>query len=434
MSPEVIKQSGYDSRADIWSLGITAIELARGEPPYADLHPMKVLFLIPKNPPPTLDFVSPSAGPSNASVHSTSTGSSHSSSSSSLTQFSKAFKEFVSLCLQRDPNARPSARELLKHKFIKNAKKTSYLTELIDRHERWKIETGHHNRHSHHNNQDDFNSDDEEDGDEQDDSLWDFGTVRNNRGGTARGTYRSKMERFGEGAGTVRQAAPPSSTNQQAQYGQQRQGVGNASNQRYLPNPPSDQVTSAPAAGQVVAINVNGITARDYATRDGSIRGSKAPSLRQRGASTSNNAAGTSTVRKIFHQNQQAQPPQSQRTAQELPPPPPLQEDNTYPDAEEAIDAESILDTVVLPVLDNVSFLLGSIEATKLMKSLFRRSPRAFGMTMLQLVKHLPSFAMQFKKLKVPYLGYGASSWRTFWKVWNRSRMTRNESGPSYIN
>lgn len=110
MAPEVIRQEDYDTKADIWSLGITAIEFAKGEPPLSEYHPMKVLFLIPKAEPPTV----PAGG-----------------------QWSADFRDFVACCLKKNPAERPTGRQLLKHRFIRKAGKTSQLKLLVDRRERW---------------------------------------------------------------------------------------------------------------------------------------------------------------------------------------------------------------------------------------------------------------------------------------------------------
>ncbi|NWV51906.1 MYO3A protein, partial [Daphoenositta chrysoptera] len=97
MAPEVIAceqqlDSSYDARCDAWSLGITAIELGDGDPPLADLHPMRALFKIPRNPSPTLQQPE---------------------------LWSPEFNDFINKCLTKDYEKRPSVSTLLQHDFIK---------------------------------------------------------------------------------------------------------------------------------------------------------------------------------------------------------------------------------------------------------------------------------------------------------------------------
>lgn len=104
MAPEVIEEIGYDCVADIWSLGITALEMAEGKPPYGDIHPMRAIFMIPQKPPPS--FRDPD-------------------------KWSTEFIDFVSLCLVKNPADRATASDLLQHEYIKNAKPRGILSEII---------------------------------------------------------------------------------------------------------------------------------------------------------------------------------------------------------------------------------------------------------------------------------------------------------------
>ncbi|XP_062333166.1 mitogen-activated protein kinase kinase kinase kinase 4 isoform X2 [Osmerus eperlanus] len=111
MAPEVIAcdenaDSTYDYRSDLWSLGITALEMAEGAPPLCDMHPMRALFLIPRNPPPKLKSK----------------------------KWSKRFLSFVESCLVKSHLQRPTTEALLRHSFIRDLPNERQLRTLLQDH------------------------------------------------------------------------------------------------------------------------------------------------------------------------------------------------------------------------------------------------------------------------------------------------------------
>ncbi|EUC60277.1 STE/Ste20/YSK kinase [Rhizoctonia solani AG-3 Rhs1AP] len=116
MAPEVILGQPYDTKADIWGLGITLYEMATGAPPHADQDHMRALMLIPKLKPPKLP---------------------------DSTDASKEMRDFMTLCLREIPGDRLSAEELSKSKWIKSSKgSVSILKELLIRYESWTSKGG----------------------------------------------------------------------------------------------------------------------------------------------------------------------------------------------------------------------------------------------------------------------------------------------------
>ncbi|KAM0923577.1 hypothetical protein ACQ4PT_005448 [Festuca glaucescens] len=107
MAPEVMEQlHGYDFKADIWSFGITALELAHGHAPFSKYPPMKVLLMTLQNAPPGLDYERDK-------------------------KFSRHFKQMVAMCLVKEPSKRPTATKLLKQSFFKQARSSDYIARKL---------------------------------------------------------------------------------------------------------------------------------------------------------------------------------------------------------------------------------------------------------------------------------------------------------------
>jgi serine/threonine-protein kinase 24/25/MST4 len=148
MAPEVIQETeaGYDEKCDIWSLGITAIEMAHGVPPYSDMPAQRVIMLIPQNMPPSLD-----------------------------SNYSPEFRDFVRQCLIKDPALRPAASQLLGHEFVRRAGRREALVKYLDEVIRMRTTL---------KDEEDEDEEDEEEDAGQDDN-WEFDTIHITRAQSA---------------------------------------------------------------------------------------------------------------------------------------------------------------------------------------------------------------------------------------------------------